>query len=172
MYRERCGEGVWRFHTLSGHFLPVPPSVHHPGSSLNPVLQEVLQRLHHITINSIFCPSPFPGDQAESSKHGLVFLVTSTHPHATQEPTKGHLIKTKDAIGLYCNSKISSVFCISGVCRLQDPFKYPRFLRSLLHMFSSELAFLRGLLLKYRAKGWVTSPDPLQLCFNTSYLQF
>lgn len=32
----------------------------------------------------------------QASNHGLVFLVTSLHPEAIQEPIKSHLIKTKD----------------------------------------------------------------------------
>jgi len=32
----------------------------------------------------------------KGSNHGLIFLVTSHHPGAIQEPTKGHLIRRKN----------------------------------------------------------------------------
>ena len=48
-------------------------------------------------------PSPFPFLEAggwsqkfQASNHGLVFLVTSHHPEAIQEPTQSHLIRTND----------------------------------------------------------------------------
>lgn len=36
------------------------------------------------------------GGKVQASNHGLLFLVTSAHPEAIQQPTKGHPIGTKD----------------------------------------------------------------------------
>ena len=49
-------------------------------------------------------PAPLPslenggwGCRFQASNHGLVFLVTSAHPGAIQEPTQSHLSRTKGA---------------------------------------------------------------------------
>lgn len=49
-------------------------------------------------INSVPNPSPLPGEEwvgLKVSNHGFVFLMTSLHSEAVQEPSKSHLIRTK-----------------------------------------------------------------------------
>ena len=136
-----------------------------------------------IVITSVSFPSPFPRGwgsyKLQASNCGFVSLVTSTFPEAIWEPAKSRLngttTRTKTPIGLHYRSKrISSMFGISLLCRLQILFKYSSFFRkdqSRWHMFSSGMAWIRTPFLKHKVKGWLTSPGLLQLLFNTSNLQ-
>lgn len=56
--------------------------------------------------DQLLSPSPAPhpslddelvGWKFQASNHGLLILVTSPDPEAVQEPTRGHLFKTKDS---------------------------------------------------------------------------
>lgn len=51
-----------------------------------------------LTLLSAPLPSVENGGRAENSvsDHGLVFLVVSPHPGATQEPSQSRLLRTKD----------------------------------------------------------------------------
>ena len=94
---------------LTGHAtVPVPPPVHQPGSSSNPLLlgfcggflMEAWSIIYSIS-------SPLPsleggnwGWKFQASNHDLVFRVTSPHP------TQSHLIKTRDAPSAFITQKL------------------------------------------------------------------
>lgn len=72
--------------------------------SLNPTLLGFLEASscsREWSLTQFLIPLPLPEDGVESdwkfqvSNHGLVFLVTSSHPDAIKKPTKSHLICTK-----------------------------------------------------------------------------
>ena len=89
-----CGVGVCH--------LPGTWCVHQPGSFLNPILLEFLWRLHHVGVINYwlnFQPlSPLwrMGPGAEITK---LLIMTSSFwwPASIQDPTKSHLIRTKNA---------------------------------------------------------------------------
>ena len=76
-------------------------------------------RLHHVgMIDHELHFQPFfflermgAGLKFQVSNRGLVFLVTSPHPGAIQEPTQSHLIRTKDALITREITRFSGTLC-------------------------------------------------------------
>lgn len=88
-------------HGREMHYLPGCGCVHPPGSSPNALLLGFVWRLHHVgwsIINSIFSTSLFSrewGFTADNPKL-LIMAVSFRWPALIQEPTRSHLIRTKD----------------------------------------------------------------------------
>ena len=106
-WKRYIGQGIHRaqsFCILSGlTTLPESPCVHQLGSSLNPLLLGLYGGFltwAWSIINCISTPSPSGvwawGWSFQASNHGLVFLVTSAHPGALQDPPQSHFIRTED----------------------------------------------------------------------------
>lgn len=76
--------------------LPVSPHVHHPGSSLNPVLLVSMKALSHrhdwlkhwpLLLNAISSPAPLPRNQGRGGTESSNCLITRLVPLATSSHT-------------------------------------------------------------------------------------
>lgn len=90
---------------LSGRAtLPGLPFVQLPGNPPRPTLWGFLCKPHHLVmikyylhLQSLFSSWIMGlGWRFQFSNCGLLLLVASPHPEASQEPTKDHIIRTKD----------------------------------------------------------------------------
>lgn len=136
-------------------------------------MEDSSHRYDWLLVQSV--PLPSLDDVGAESSKLLTVAWSSWLPASFLKPSRNpsRVASSEQMIllGLHHSSKrISSVFCILVLCRLQILFKYSSFFRriqNVLQMFTLWMA-LHELFLKHRAKGWTTSPGLLQLLFNTS----